>query len=97
MHDVPVLLTDHHPAATSTNIEHAFSRGRLTVSCLCYFLSDASVCTSTLLESWACIPNVVSEPEIVALIKCQFRSGKNEVIDVNGNGETATAGGSGVA
>nr|VWO98345.1 PPM-type phosphatase domain-containing protein [Ganoderma boninense] len=55
--------------ATSTDIERVFSRGRLTVSCLRYALGDKSVRVSTLLGSWARIPDLVCEQDIVALIK----------------------------
>ncbi|PIL32862.1 hypothetical protein GSI_04980 [Ganoderma sinense ZZ0214-1] len=55
--------------ATSTDIERAFSRGRLTVSRLRYALGDKSVRASTLLGSWARIPGLVDEGEIVDIIK----------------------------
>ena len=55
--------------ATSTDIERAFSRGRLTISRLRFALGDKSVRASTLLGSWARLPGLVSEQDIVALIK----------------------------
>ena len=71
----------------STDIERAFSRGRLTVSRLHYSLSDASVRASTLLGSWARIPDLVSEPELVALLKRRARSGNDNIINLDDDGE----------
>ena len=55
--------------ATSVEAERAFSRGRLTVSRLRHSLSDASVRASTLLGSWASIPALVPETDVVNLIR----------------------------
>ena len=55
-----------HFAATSSDAERAFSRGRLTVSRLRHSLNDASVRANTLLGSWSAIPGLVSEPDILA-------------------------------
>ena len=55
-------------SATSVDAERAFSRGRLTVSRLRHSLSDASVRANTVLGSWAGIPGLVDEKEMIALL-----------------------------
>ncbi|RPD53478.1 hypothetical protein L226DRAFT_443259, partial [Lentinus tigrinus ALCF2SS1-7] len=55
--------------ATSTDVERAFSRGRLTVSRLRHSLGDASVRASTLLGSWSRIPDLVAEREVIAHLR----------------------------
>lgn len=55
--------------ATSTDAERAFSRGRLTVSRLRHSLADASVRANTVLGSWARIPGLVSESDLINNIK----------------------------
>ena len=62
-------LSQLYVVATSVEAEHAFSRGRLTVSRLRHSLSDASVRASTLLGSWASIPALVPETDVVNLIR----------------------------
>lgn len=59
--------------ATSTDAERAFSRGHLTVSRLRHSLNEESVRTSTVLGSWANIPGLVPEEEIVEFIKTSSR------------------------
>ncbi|RPD52729.1 hypothetical protein L227DRAFT_568394 [Lentinus tigrinus ALCF2SS1-6] len=55
--------------ATSTDAKHTFSRGHLTVSCLCHSLTDVSVRTNTVLSFWACIPGLVSKKDLANSIK----------------------------
>ena len=66
-------------AATSTDVERAFSCGRLTVSRLCRSLSDKSVHANTVLGSWASIPNLVHESELIALFDPQARKVRREI------------------
>ena len=54
--------------ATSVDAERAFSRGRLTVSRLRHSLSEQSVRASTVLGSWARIPGLVPEQEMIDMI-----------------------------
>ena len=61
--------THSYSIATSVEAERAFSRGRLTVSRLRHSLSDASVRASTLLGSWASIPALVPETDVITLIR----------------------------
>ena len=44
-------------------------RGRLTVSCLCHSLSDESTRAATVLGSWANIPGIIRDNDLVAHIK----------------------------
>ncbi|EIW52838.1 uncharacterized protein TRAVEDRAFT_87097, partial [Trametes versicolor FP-101664 SS1] len=55
--------------ATSTDAERSFSCGHLTVSRLRHSLADESVRTSTILGSWALLPDVLAEDELVEVIK----------------------------
>ena len=79
--------TDACTTATSVEAERAFSSGRLTVSRLRHSLSDASVRASTLLGSWASIPSLVPESDIVNLIRetseRQSTKGKERKADVD--------------
>jgi hypothetical protein len=63
----------------STDVEHAFSQGRLTVSHLQHSLSDESTCAATVLSSWANISRLIPESEIIENIhlKC-FRWAKDD-------------------
>ena len=75
-----------HTLATSTDVERAFSSGRLTVSQLRHSLSDETIRAGTLLGSWARIPGIVDEWLAASLIK-ENMSGKTavpkEVITIN--------------
>ncbi|KAI0713058.1 hypothetical protein C8T65DRAFT_574275, partial [Cerioporus squamosus] len=51
--------------ATSVDAEHAFSRGRLTVSRLRRSLADESVRANTVLGSWARIDDLIPEKELI--------------------------------
>lgn len=55
--------------AASTDAERAFSRGGLTVSKYRHSLTDESVRASTLLGSWANIPELVPEGDAIAKLK----------------------------
>ena len=79
--------SEHEPdfhilPATSTDIERGFSSSRLTVSRLRHSLSEASVRSATILGSWAKIPDLVSETDLVELIKRGWRAANGA-----GNGE----------
>jgi hypothetical protein len=54
--------------AASTDVERGFSRGRLNVSRLRHSLSDESTRAATVLGSWAQIPGLVVDDELVANI-----------------------------
>ena len=62
------MLTHPVPQATSVDAERAFSRGCLTVSCLRHSLNDASVRANTVLGSWARIPGLVAEDEMIEML-----------------------------
>ncbi|RPD52436.1 hypothetical protein L227DRAFT_514794 [Lentinus tigrinus ALCF2SS1-6] len=62
-HHLMLAFTDIF-VATSTDVKCAFSRGRLTISCLRHSLADASTRANTVLGSWARIPNLVSETDL---------------------------------
>lgn len=59
----PVLL------ACSTDIERGFSKGCNTVSRLRHSLSDESTRAATVLASWAGLPGLVPDVEIIDNIK----------------------------
>lgn len=61
----PPSLTQIPCLATSCDAEHAFSRGRLTVSRLRHSLADESVRANTLLGSWALLDGIVPERKII--------------------------------
>lgn len=85
--------------ATSTDAERAFSRGHLTVSRLRHSLSEESVRASTVLGSWANIPGLVPEAEIVELLKQNGRRPRatNAHAPTAGPSAAATAGTSGTS
>jgi hypothetical protein len=63
--------------AASTDVEHAFSKGHLTVSRLHHSLYDKSTHAVTVLGSWASISELLSDEELVRVIKeKQFQWGK---------------------
>ena len=65
--------------AASTDVERAFSRGRLTVSRLRHSLSDESTRAATVLSSWANISGLIPEEEIIENIRLKrFRWGQDE-------------------
>ena len=51
--------------ATSTDVEHAFSRGHLTVSRMQHSLSDETTRAATVLSSWTALPGLVPEADIL--------------------------------
>ena len=55
--------------ATSTDVEHAFSRGGLTVSKMQHSLSDELTRAATVLGSWCTFPDLVPCGEIVSKFK----------------------------
>ena len=69
MYTLPLLIS--LDTATSTDIKRAFSCGHLTVSHLHHSLSDKSVHANIVLGSWASIPDLVHESELVALFDPQ--------------------------
>jgi len=54
--------------ATSTDVERAFSRGRLTVSRLRHSLSDESTRAATVLSSWIEMPGLLPEADILRVL-----------------------------
>ncbi|KZS91496.1 hypothetical protein SISNIDRAFT_390426, partial [Sistotremastrum niveocremeum HHB9708] len=52
-------------SASSTDIERAFSRGRLTVSRMRHRLSDQTTRSAVLLGSWANIPDLIPRDTII--------------------------------
>ncbi|OJT02035.1 hypothetical protein TRAPUB_7505, partial [Trametes pubescens] len=77
--------------STSTDAERAFSRGHLTVSRLRHSLSEESVRASTVLGSWANIPGLVPEAEIVELLKQNTRRPRAADTNVPTAGPSAAA------
>jgi len=70
------FIFDTTISASSTDIERAFRKGRLTVSLLRHSLSDESTRAGTVLGSWAAIPGLVPNQEILNNIQNkQFRWG----------------------
>ncbi|KAK7678734.1 hypothetical protein QCA50_018316 [Cerrena zonata] len=55
--------------AASTDVERAFSRGGLTVSKRRHALSDQSTRCATVFGSWARVPGMIDESEIVSAMK----------------------------
>jgi len=64
-------------AATSTDVERAFSRGGLTVSKMCHSLSDESIRAASVLGAWCDLPGAVPRDEIMAVFKEKSRRPKN--------------------
>jgi hypothetical protein len=62
----PMALDFLSVPAASTDIERAFSHGGLTVSKRRHKLSEKSVRAATVLGSWAKIPSLIPEKEIIA-------------------------------
>lgn len=60
--------------ASSTDVERAFSRGGLTVSKRRHALSDESTRAATVLSSWAAIPGLIPEEDILQVFreKCKW-------------------------
>ncbi len=65
----PQLMLITLVIATSTDAERAFSRGHLTVSRLRHSLGEDSVCAGTVVGSWAGIPAILCEDDLVNVIK----------------------------
>ncbi|KAK7680162.1 hypothetical protein QCA50_016671 [Cerrena zonata] len=55
--------------AASTDVECAFSHGGLTVSKRQHALSNESVCSATVLGSWAGVADLIPEDEIIGAMK----------------------------
>ena len=62
--------------ATTTDVERSFSLGSLTVTKRRHALSDESVRAGTVLASWATVPGVIPEAEIVEVFKNKCRRTK---------------------
>ena len=76
---------------TSTDAERAFSSGRLTVSRLRHSLSDESVRASTVLGSWVRIPNLVSEGDMVSLLRRGPRQAQATTTSGTGEGGSSAS------
>jgi hypothetical protein len=55
--------------ATSTDVEHAFSQGGLTVSKMRHKLSDESTRAASVLGSWCDLPGAIPHNEIMAVFQ----------------------------
>jgi hypothetical protein len=69
-------------AATSTDVEHAFSRGGLTVLKMRHSLSDESTCAASVLGAWCDLPGAVPQDEIMAIFKEKGKQPKNNNVSV---------------
>ncbi|KAL1949782.1 hypothetical protein VTO73DRAFT_8663 [Trametes versicolor] len=81
--------------ATSTDAERAFSRGHLTVSRLRHSMNEESVWTSTVLGSWANIPDLIPEEDFVDFLKTSSR--RPRAVGAAADSEGAGAGPSGTS
>jgi hypothetical protein len=82
-----VLLTDSlaylELAATSTDVECAFSKGGLTVSKMRHSLSDESTRAATVLGSWCDIPDLIPCNDVVSVFKDKSkRAGKGKAAEL---------------
>jgi hypothetical protein len=83
--------------ATSTDVEHAFSKGGLTVSKMCHSLSEESTRAASVLGSWCTFPDLIPRNKIVSVFKDKSkcsRKGKakatDDVVDIDMDGVTAS-------
>jgi len=68
-------------AATSTDVERAFSWGGLTISKMRHSLSDESTRAASVLGAWCDLPGAVPHDDIVAVFKEKSKRPKT-IIDV---------------
>ena len=71
--------------ATSTDVERAFSGGRLTVSRMRHSLSNESTRASTVLGSWVKIDGLLPEQELLKAFRNQARVVHEESIIILGD------------
>ncbi|KIJ47636.1 hypothetical protein M422DRAFT_163711, partial [Sphaerobolus stellatus SS14] len=64
--------------ATSVDVERAFSRGRLMVSRLRHSLNDTTTRNGTVLGSWATLPGLIPEAELVKSFGSKSKRGKEK-------------------
>ena len=65
-HILTILNSEHlFCAATSTDVEQAFSRGGLTVSKMRHSLTDESTQAATVLGSWCDFPSAIPQDDII--------------------------------
>jgi hypothetical protein len=57
---ISIAATHIQCAATSTDVEHAFSHGGLTVSKMQHSLSNESTCVASILGAWCDLPGARS-------------------------------------
>lgn len=62
--------------ATSVDVEHAFSKGSLTVSKHRHSLSDKSTRAAIILSSWLQVPGVVIEKDVIEVLEAKARRPK---------------------
>ncbi|KIM91753.1 hypothetical protein PILCRDRAFT_83832 [Piloderma croceum F 1598] len=74
----PMALDFLSAPATSTDVEQAFSRGRLTISKMCHSLSDESTRAATVLSSWCDFPPAIPHDEIIATFRDKNKRPKGE-------------------
>lgn len=68
--------------ATSTDVEHAFSRGGLTVSKMRHSLSDESTRAVTVLGSWQDHPGLIPQDDILTLFRNKSKRSKGKGKDI---------------
>lgn len=76
--------------ASSTDVERAFSRGGLTVSKRRHSLSDESTRAATVLSSWASVPGLIPEDEIVAVFRDKTKRSKDKGKGGGDNADTTS-------
>jgi hypothetical protein len=66
----------------STDIEHSFSCGGLTVSKMCHSLVDRSVHAATLVGSWVAFPGLIPQEKLIQTFndKGKWPKGKAPVL-----------------
>ena len=79
--------------ATSTDIERAFSRGRLTVSKMRHSLSNESTQAASILGAWCDLPGAVPRDEIIAVFheKGKQPKGNNIIVSTTDDNDMITA------
>jgi hypothetical protein len=73
-------MSDIIDTATSTDVERAFSGGRLTVSRMRHSLSSESTRASTVLGSWVKVDGLLPEQELLKAFRNQARIAHQESI-----------------
>ena len=84
-HILTILNSEHlFCAATSTDVERAFSQGGLTVSKMRHSLTDESTRAATVLGSWCDFPSAIPRDDIIVSFRDKSKRPKvkgKEVVD----------------